>query len=403
MVEGDSIRGNSHHRLDIISGVTTAPRSPSVLPQCLASLKAAGLNPIIFAEPNSPLDNINAPIYRYMTKRGVFRNWCNAATELLSYDTDYVALFQDDIDVTPHALPVIQRFLDDPLKYLPRNTKRPGCISFYTPSHYFPRRQGWNLQPQSNLWGALGFLFPRDVLQALLRTSVFENWIQNRVNKSEGTILPSDISNLDAAIGRGLKELQLLPAYYTPSLSWHCAPNSSIQRGSNKDRRQALSRLEYLPSPIWEKVHDRNYYKHIRRLVYNEHGSIIDVGSGHNSGYQFLNTLPHLHRTSVDLPLISSNTFLQRENRIHYIDCDFMQLDELRQYGIATCINVVNELDDPQPFIEKLLRIANKVYLVVPYRGRITREVFKSCWRSTIIKEPHTREKQSHLLVTYKH
>lgn len=388
----------------IACGVTTAPRIPPVLHHSLRSIINAGFEPTIFAEPGSPLPDANIPVVQNQERLGCFRNWVYTAYSLLSRETDYVAIFQDDIDLSPHALPIAFRLLNNPEAYIKRYAHQLGAVSFYTPSHYFPGHKGWHLQPAGNLWGALGFLFPREVLVRILNTVAIRSWEENRLQRMAESSnqrgyrpQPCDVSNLDTAIGFALKELSLQCAYYRPSLGWHCAPVSSIKRGSNEGRRQALDRLEFLPSPLWEREYDLKHYKHLYRLLLGDRGSVIHVASGHNSGNQFLSYVPHLNRTSLDTPPHATCQMFDAPEYpiegINYLNIDFEQWIPTAHFDIALCFNPEEHFHAPDSAIKKLLSIAHKVYIMAPYEKTATKDKLLNWagmepWRSVIIKDP---------------
>lgn len=199
--------------MDIVIGITTAPRSNGVtyLGPCVASIRAAGFEDVrIFAEPDSPLNGCDgATIVQRATKRGAWRNWFEMCRDLLeTTNAPIILTVQDDTLFSVAARQALE-------KYWPADTSEVGFVSLYTPAHYQrkfvvrtrrgkllgndPDRRsaekraaknrrhkptieefrypiGCNLIKTDAMWGACALAFPRESLRLILDHEVARNW-----------------------------------------------------------------------------------------------------------------------------------------------------------------------------------------------------------------------------------
>jgi hypothetical protein len=123
----------------------------------------------------------------------------------------------------------------------------------------------------------------------------------------------------------------------------------------------------------WDSRKHQIYYQALFQMaavVGKQANSVIDVGS--TTG--FLNWLHWIdERVQVDL-----GPFPERYRGIKQIQADFMSSDvpELkRRYDLCICSQVLEHIENPQPFCAKLLSIADSLIVSVPYKwreGRVT-------------------------------
>lgn len=135
----------------VSTAVTTAPRpSADYLPETLRQLASAGFpRPLIVAEPGSPVsDAIVNP-----ERLGPCGNFRRALSELLRTDSEWLAVFQDDIEVSRGLFPWV-------LNDIPRFNKC-GVVSLYTPQPQASDEHGWKcvdgISPKTPV-GALAIL-----------------------------------------------------------------------------------------------------------------------------------------------------------------------------------------------------------------------------------------------------
>lgn len=225
--------------------VTTSPRTEPTIDQCIESIKKAGWNPVVFAEP----DSIHLPDTRYVAnevKLGAWFNWLKSVKWALKNTiSQYIMTVQDDSLFHPDSRSFVESVM------WPSNNM--GFLSLYTASHYSADLSG-NLKPfglnklrTTNLWGACALVFPRSVLQTMIEHPVITDWrgiapkdmdANARVNfnkRREET--PHLIQNVDSAIGRVLTALHLDMYVIDPSPVHHIATHSAIHHGSNTGKR----------------------------------------------------------------------------------------------------------------------------------------------------------------------
>lgn len=223
--------------LQIECFVTTAPRPENYLPQTCISLFDAGFDPVIFAEPKSPIpQEFSTRTTFNSTMLGAWHNWKSAVTQILSWsDADYFLSCQDDITVHPEAKKFCFEFIE---RY---KAKEYGYLSLYTPTHYTitggeiqPKPPGVTEMGVPAAYGACCLLFPRKILEDMRKTSVWTNWLGVPAQENplgvyeERRANPQTIKHVDAAITRMLIELKLSLLYPIPSVCQHVGEHSAL-------------------------------------------------------------------------------------------------------------------------------------------------------------------------------
>lgn len=139
--------------MTVSCAVTTSPRpNADYLPATLRSIDNAGFpQPVLFAEPGSPLPG-QYSVVQNTESLGPYQNFLAALRWLLrETDADWLAVFQDDIELTPGLWPL----------------SLPGeVVSLYTASPYHSKAPGWHRQANvcgRVVYGALAVLMVRDV------------------------------------------------------------------------------------------------------------------------------------------------------------------------------------------------------------------------------------------------
>lgn len=200
-------------------GVTTAPRETPTLARCLSSLDRAGWpHPHIFAEPDCHVTP-GYEVTRRGARMGAWPNWYLALAELVLRDplADCYFLAQDDVILCRNS----RLFLES--EQWPAG--KVGLVSLYCPSIYHAERSTADYGPHEvdegfGLVGALTFLFPPESARALLQdTNVVEHRLKGR---------RKGLCNIDAVVGRWVRETGRKAYFYSPSLADHIGETSSI-------------------------------------------------------------------------------------------------------------------------------------------------------------------------------
>lgn len=206
-------------------GMTTAPRPQVTIRESVASFKANGWTPTIFAEPGSDLDGIDCPIVQHAERLGCWYNWICQAKSLLAWhpDAEWILTTQDDAAIVPGCRELAEAW-DWPDDC--------GVLSFYLPTRstydHPHRRQrvrkprGINPIDQQNMHGTLAVAFPRDVLKSIVSHRIAIEWGTRRKWRK-----PYLVDNDDICIGRCINALGLKMYYTFPSCCQHIATVSS--------------------------------------------------------------------------------------------------------------------------------------------------------------------------------
>jgi len=225
--------------------LTTAKRTIPTLNKCVASIRSAGWEPTIFAEPNSlKIDDVD--YHQNNTVLGAWHNWLASANWALKETTaEYIMTVQDDTLFHPDSKALAEKIL------WPSDTT--GFVSLYTAKHYSENKAGIRVSPgvhkiaTTNLWGACALIFPRAALQLIVDHPLTAEWVgppptnltdkQKQLLIAKKTKQPSLIKNVDTLIGRVLTGLHLDMYVVVPSPVTHIAAVSAIGHGSNTGRR----------------------------------------------------------------------------------------------------------------------------------------------------------------------
>ncbi len=219
--------------MDIVIGMTTAPRSTPYIQETLESLAATGQDaPVyLFAEPDSVIPS--HPLLRQTIQNrdrlGCFYNWFAAASWMIGHTTaPYILLMQDDVIFRPDAFQELER---NATLYQRQNV---GFLSMYTNLAMLPLNpdggeDSWgvaNFNKTRGYWGALACCWPREKLRAALQTTALQHPEQAHAPATPAVRL----RKVDVLIGRACLELQL--RIYTPraSLADHIGEESTIGR-----------------------------------------------------------------------------------------------------------------------------------------------------------------------------
>lgn len=215
--------------------MTTAPRQEPTIRECLRSMRQAGWEPVVFAEPES--ESTDAQTIVNDERLGVWRNWLASAQYALEKTTGGLILtVQDDSLFHPDSKSFIESIP------WPDNA---AFVSLYTPRHYSTGRPcGVNRIYTKSLWGACALVWNRDALEQVVSHKIAKTWMGAGASSRRGTAAnikkrknPSLIANSDTAIGNIVNALKMSMYFVDPSPVNHFAAHSTIGHGSNKGRR----------------------------------------------------------------------------------------------------------------------------------------------------------------------
>lgn len=227
-------------------GITTAPRSKHyTLPHCVSSVQANGWEPIIFSEPGSCFDGVDAEVIQNDERLGLWRNWIHCAQTLLERfpRADAILTIQDDTVFHPQSRWFAERW---PFGDMSRN-----LFSFYTPKHYRKQDPGVHSIRTRSMWGSCALVFTRSLLQAILDHKIARGWLgvpgkgvrgaKRKRWAAKRANEPHKIQNSDTAIGNTVRALGGKLLFPTPSLAEHIADHSAdgVGHGGRGGRRSA--------------------------------------------------------------------------------------------------------------------------------------------------------------------
>lgn len=196
----------------VACAVTTAPRTVETLTQCLDACHAGGFEPIVFAEPGSPVPSGVETVRREITL-GAWPNYRETLREMVDRTTDSEAilLLQDDTIVASHD------GAEDLHHYLCRVIwPDAGVVSIYCAKPYAQDVPGWYAPPRRWVWGACAFVWRRAEAAHFLRKFA-PRW--DREGRTR---------HIDVAIGRWAHRFGVPIRYCSPSLAQHIGNTSTL-------------------------------------------------------------------------------------------------------------------------------------------------------------------------------
>jgi len=220
---------------DWFVAITTAPRRDCTLAECVHSMRVAGWEPTIFAEPQST--KTDAKTFWNETRKGCWHNWLASAQYAIENTSAKVILtVQDDSLFHPDSRSFTESILwpsDDA-----------AFVSLYTPRHYSEGRGvGVNRIATRSLWGACALAWRREVLEQVVTHPAAESWAGMRPRSGNPEVIqrrrdnPSLIANSDTAIGIILNRIGKAMWFIDPSPVTHIASYSTLSHGGNSGRR----------------------------------------------------------------------------------------------------------------------------------------------------------------------
>ena len=106
---------------------------------------------------------------------------------------------------------------------------------------------------------------------------------------------------------------------------------------------------------------DFNYYKKVKEILQDlEISSIIDIGCRKSPMMKGLGK--NVYKAMLDIQEIPP------VDDIHMIRADFYTWKPDRKYDVVLCLQVLEHLDKPKKFAQKLLQVGKTVIISVPYK-----------------------------------
>ena len=134
-------------------------------------------------------------------------------------------------------------------------------------------------------------------------------------------------------------------------------------------------------SKYFESRKDLKYYKKIQEILRElSFSSIIDIGSRKSPVFETLNK---------DIYAISLDKDLVYEDKDNFICADFNTWIPNRKYDVVLCLQVLEHLDDPFKFTQKLFDTGNIIIISVPYKWKkgLCKEHVQDPVDETLIKQ----------------
>jgi len=227
---------------DWFVAITTAPRRDCTLLRCIDSIRQAGWEPTIFAEPGST--KTDAVTVSNPERLGVWHNWLASARYALDHSTVGVILtVQDDCLFHPDSRSFTESILWP--------AEDAAFVSLYTPRHYSYLKSG-RINPVGvnrirtrSLWGACALAWRREALERVVSGTVSCAWRGAGPRRASDRASwyarkdadPSSVANSDTAIGKAVNQLGLSMWFVDPSPVHHIAKHSTVNHGGNGGNR----------------------------------------------------------------------------------------------------------------------------------------------------------------------
>jgi hypothetical protein len=211
-------------------GVTTSPRRTPTLDFCLASLARAGWD-----RPHLFMDSAVRVADEFGALPGTLRSpavgaWPNHYLALLELtvrfpDADAYLMMQDDAQIYDG---------ENVRAYLERALWPEGpspLVSLYCPAPYTARKHGWRRRRWPWFWGALSFVFSREVALRYLRDRF--------VCRHRWSRFGNGLDQIDVLLGRWAF-LRRIPVWFpSPSLIQHIGETSTLSAHARATERRA--------------------------------------------------------------------------------------------------------------------------------------------------------------------
>ena len=116
-------------------------------------------------------------------------------------------------------------------------------------------------------------------------------------------------------------------------------------------------------SDYWNNRKGLMYYIFVRRLMKVlaiEARSLIDIGSRDARYMEWFTWIPVRHALDIERPYAS--------DAVQGIRQDFLAYEPPERYDFALCLQVLEHVDEPARFARRILEVADRAIVSVPYR-----------------------------------
>ena len=221
--------GQTIHRWSI--GVVTAPRREATLAWCLDGIRRAGFDsPHVFVDGRVRIPERFSDLAITWRENpvGAWPHYWLSLAELVQRDpgADVYLLLQDDAVLFDRGN--LREYLESAL--WPGST--PGLVSLYCSQAYTIWEPGWHARHEPWVWGALAFVFPRQLVRQFISDPdiISHRWSGAFDGRSQ----------VDVLIGEWAAKSGYPVSFPCPSLVQHVGNTSSIwERASNLGHRRA--------------------------------------------------------------------------------------------------------------------------------------------------------------------
>jgi hypothetical protein len=210
--------------MNLTIAITTAPRKIDTLGLTISSLRAAGFDCHIrvVAEPGTNLAGIRGSVLQHEAKLGCLKNWDFTLKSLVdTASTDFVAIFQDDIEFKMRSAAALNAALEKPLPV------EFGFFNLYTPQCHreFCPNFGWNFgKTDWHMIGALALVFSKESARVLLGNDKYQEHVKSYAKNEQ----------IDGIVGLVMShELRRSCLWYNPSLCRHIGIGLSTLKHTN--------------------------------------------------------------------------------------------------------------------------------------------------------------------------
>lgn len=254
-------------------GVVTAPRREATLEWCLESIVRAGWErPHLFVDGlvRIPERHAHLAVTWRECPSGAWPNYYLALSELIQRDpeADAYVLFQDDAVLYDRGH--LREYLESVL--WPGSQR--GLVSLYCSQAYNSTQPGWHQPAQQWVWGALGFVFPRELAREFVTdpTVCAHRWNGPRDGRAM----------VDVLIGDWARERGYSISCPNPSLIQHVGNTSCIwDNAVNAGWRRADWFAGDLETPFATGTSLADFPEHLfpcRAELRDEYQSRLEVG-----------------------------------------------------------------------------------------------------------------------------
>jgi hypothetical protein len=200
-------------------GVTTAPRRQATLSDCLASLLRSGwdrLHLFVDGDVTIPAEFDRFCAVRRNPQVGAWQNYVLSLRQLLILEPDADTLMMVQDDVLFPGFPSIRGYVET----MPWPSQAPALVSLYCCADYTAAEPGWCAWTGTWKYGALAFVFPRELAEAF----VTDEHVRTYGARPTG----SGTGGIDAIVGQWADRAGVSIHRPTPSLVQHIGDVSTL-------------------------------------------------------------------------------------------------------------------------------------------------------------------------------